>query len=250
MKIFLIIQDDPFYLFDDIDFIFKKSAIFIVGVTVLGQKLPNDTFLKLIKRYLNVFGWSSFLKLLIKFLFFKYIIGRNIQRKILNNGFHLLNTIDINNIDYIMKIHKLNPDLIVSVACPQKINSSLLKCPNVGVINLHGGYLPDFPGVFTPFWNLLKNSPHAGCTVHWVNDKIDGGNIISRKKILINNSMSMMEIYKLISHEGLQMLVDSIQKISENRQKEIINNYIPTSYNSFPTNKEGKEFRKRGLKAV
>ena len=54
------------------------------------------------------------------------------------------------------------------------------------VINIHPSLLPKFKGLNT-FARVLKNKEiKTGCTVHYVNDKLDDGNCILRKIFFLN----------------------------------------------------------------
>ncbi len=55
------------------------------------------------------------------------------------------------------------------------------------IINIHPSLLPKFKGLNT-FSRMLKNKEKkAGCTVHFVNAKLDSGNVIIKKNFNINN---------------------------------------------------------------
>ena len=53
------------------------------------------------------------------------------------------------------------------------------------IINIHPSLLPKFKGLDTHERVLKNKERYTGCTVHYVNSKLDSGNIISQKKILI-----------------------------------------------------------------
>ena len=54
------------------------------------------------------------------------------------------------------------------------------------IINIHPSLLPRFKGLNT-FSRMLKNKEKkGGCTVHYVNEKLDAGNIILKKNFFIN----------------------------------------------------------------
>ena len=54
------------------------------------------------------------------------------------------------------------------------------------IINIHPSLLPKFKGLNT-FSRILQNKEKkTGCTVHYVNEKLDGGNIILKKKFFVN----------------------------------------------------------------
>ena len=55
------------------------------------------------------------------------------------------------------------------------------------IINIHPSLLPKFKGLNT-FSKILKNKEKkTGCTVHYVNEELDGGNIIIKKEFFINH---------------------------------------------------------------
>ena len=56
------------------------------------------------------------------------------------------------------------------------------------IINIHPSLLPKFKGLNT-FSRILKdNEKKTGCTVHYVNEKLDGGNIIAKKSFFISSN--------------------------------------------------------------
>ena len=56
------------------------------------------------------------------------------------------------------------------------ISKNLIKNYRNRIINIHPSLLPKFKGLNT-FSRMLKNKEKkAGCTVHFVNEKLDGGN--------------------------------------------------------------------------
>ena len=55
------------------------------------------------------------------------------------------------------------------------------------IINIHPSLLPKYKGLNT-FQRVLKfNEKFTGCTVHYVDEKLDSGKIIIKRKIPINN---------------------------------------------------------------
>ena len=55
------------------------------------------------------------------------------------------------------------------------------------IINIHPSLLPKFKGLNT-FSRILKNKEkETGCTVHYINDKLDSGNKIVQKKFFITS---------------------------------------------------------------
>ena len=56
------------------------------------------------------------------------------------------------------------------------------------IINIHPSLLPKFKGLNTFKRVLQNNEKKTGCTIHFVNNKLDGGKIILQKFFYIGNS--------------------------------------------------------------
>ena len=53
------------------------------------------------------------------------------------------------------------------------------------ILNIHPSLLPKFKGLNTYSRVLRQKEIVTGCTVHFVNEKLDGGKIIIKKKFYI-----------------------------------------------------------------
>ena len=68
------------------------------------------------------------------------------------------------------------------------ISENLIKNYERKIINIHPSLLPKFKGLNT-FSRMLKNKEKkAGCTVHYVNKKLDSGNKKKKKKFFIKEN--------------------------------------------------------------
>ena len=66
------------------------------------------------------------------------------------------------------------------------ISKSFLRNFRNKVINIHPSLLPKFKGLNT-YSRIIKNKEKkTGCTVHYVDEKLDNGNIIVKKIFFIN----------------------------------------------------------------
>ena len=84
------------------------------------------------------------------------------------------------------------------------------------IINIHPSLLPKFKGLDT-FQKVLKNKEVAtGCTVHYVNKKLDSGKIISQKKFFINKSDDENSIKRKTQKLEYKSFPEAIIKIYRN----------------------------------
>ncbi len=103
---------------------------------------------------------------------------RNFERVILNN----------------LRKYRIN---IVCLAGYMKIISkNFLRSFNKQVINIHPSLLPKFKGLNTYERVLRKKETKTGCTVHFVNEKLDAGKIISQKSFYIMSNFNISDLKK------------------------------------------------------
>ena len=58
---------------------------------------------------------------------------------------------------------------------------------NKKIINIHPSLLPKFKGLNTYLRILKEKEKKTGCTVHYVDDRLDSGKIIAQKFFYINS---------------------------------------------------------------
>ena len=96
------------------------------------------------------------------------------------------NTYFENKIILTLKNYKIN---FICLAGYMKIlPKKIINIFEKKIINIHPSLLPKFKGLNT-FSRVLKNNEiKTGCTVHYVNNKLDDGNIIIKKSFDINSN--------------------------------------------------------------
>ena len=88
------------------------------------------------------------------------------------------------------------------------------------IINIHPSYLPDNKGLNAQKQALKKKASFTGCTVHFVNEEIDAGEIILQEKIKIIHrdnlqtlSNRILEKEHVIYPKALKKIASEILKI-------------------------------------
>jgi formyltetrahydrofolate-dependent phosphoribosylglycinamide formyltransferase len=81
------------------------------------------------------------------------------------------------------------------------------------IINIHPSLLPKYKGLNT-FKRILNDGEKiAGCTVHFVDEKLDNGNIIVKKRVSINKKESLEQLKKKVQSEEYKAYSVAIRKI-------------------------------------
>ena len=70
------------------------------------------------------------------------------------------------------------------------ISDQIIKNFKKKIINIHPSLLPKFKGLNTFSRVLENNEKKSGCTVHYVNNKLDDGDIIVQKFFYLNSNDS------------------------------------------------------------
>ena len=65
------------------------------------------------------------------------------------------------------------------------ISATFIKNYKGKIINIHPSLLPKYKGLNTHQRALDNNEKYSGCTVHFVNSKLDAGKKILQKKVKI-----------------------------------------------------------------
>tara|TARA_Y100001980_G_C14472614_1_gene252474 strand:- start:399 stop:974 length:576 start_codon:yes stop_codon:yes gene_type:complete len=81
------------------------------------------------------------------------------------------------------------------------------------IINIHPSLLPKYKGLDTHRRVLENNEFYTGCTVHFVNHKLDSGKIILQKKIKINKKDNIKKLNKRVLLEEHKIYPKAILKV-------------------------------------
>ena len=102
--------------------------------------------------------------------------------KIYKIPYVIINT-KLKNHDYKILLHlkRYNISFICLAGYMKIISNNIIKNYEKRIINIHPSLLPKFKGLNTFFRVLKSKEIKTGCTVHFVNKKLDDGNLIVRK---------------------------------------------------------------------
>ena len=121
---------------------------------------------------------------------------------------------EINNLLKILKINNIK--LICLAGFLKILSKNFIKSFNGKIINIHPSLLPKYKGLNTHERVLENNEKFTGCTVHFVNEKLDGGKIILQKKIKIFKKDNVKSLKIRVLKEEYKLYPKSIIKIFSN----------------------------------
>lgn len=119
---------------------------------------------------------------------------------------------------YVDRIRSLDTNLVVLAGFMRVLKSTFLKAFADRIINLHPSLLPSFPGLDSIRQAWEYGVKVTGCTVHFVNEEIDGGHIIDQAVVRIEKSDTLESLEEKVHAAEHRLLPDVITRLSEGRE--------------------------------
>ena len=102
------------------------------------------------------------------------------------------------------------------------LKETVFKIPRLGSINLHQGLAPYYRGGPAVFWELFNGEPEVGLTVHFVESKVDTGEIILQQTVPLEYDYGFgTDFESFIAHyrQGLvgrcaQLVADAVESLA------------------------------------
>ena len=180
-----------------------------------------------IKTAVFISGTGSNLKSLIKFsklkkspVIIKMIISNNSKSKglqyakiykIKKKVFDFKNTLSEKKVTNELKKNNIN--LICLAGFMKILSKSFIKNFKGKILNIHPSLLPKYKGLNTHERAIKNKDKYSGCTVHFVNSRLDSGKIIIQKKVKINKFDTPKSLAKRILIHEHKLYPAAIMKV-------------------------------------
>jgi phosphoribosylglycinamide formyltransferase-1 len=115
--------------------------------------------------------------------------------------------------ELISYVSNKSPDLVVSVGFMRILSPEFVN--KFRVINSHPALLPNFPGAHAVRDALAAGATKTGCTVHWVDEGMDTGKVISQEEISIQAGDDEATLHERIKIVERELIVKTIKELGE-----------------------------------
>jgi len=124
----------------------------------------------------------------------------------------------------ILELIKNKVDLIVLAGYLSILDGEILKEFRNRIINIHPSLIPSFCGggmygIKVHEAAIKKGVKYSGCTVHFVNEEVDGGEILLQKVVPVLEEDTPKDLQERILIEEHRILPEAIKLISEGKVK-------------------------------
>jgi len=110
-----------------------------------------------------------------------------------------------------IKIKKIK--LICLAGYMKIISKTFIKNFKGKILNIHPSLLPKYKGLNTHQRAISNNEKYSGCTVHFVNSRIDSGKIILQKKVKISKFDTAKSLARKILIQEHKLYPKAISKV-------------------------------------
>jgi methionyl-tRNA formyltransferase len=112
------------------------------------------------------------------------------------------------------EVERHKPDLIVVASFPYIIPAGTLAAARIGALNMHASALPRHRGIDPIFWTYWDDDREAAMSIHWINERIDAGDIAAQASLPLVRGRPSRELYLELASVGVELLGGVLEQIS------------------------------------
>ena len=135
------------------------------------------------------------------------------------NKINFRNPVSLDSREEFEIFKELSPDLAVVVAYGQIIPKNFLGTTKFGFINIHASLLPKWRGAAPIQRAIMNGDTKTGVSIMRIEEKLDGGPVLSAKELDLDQTTTYGEIEKKLSELGASVLIESLKKIKNGKAK-------------------------------
>ena len=120
------------------------------------------------------------------------------------------------DLEFIAKLQQAQVDLVCLAGYMRIISAPFVEAFPNRILNVHPSLLPSFPGLEAQTQTLDFGAKIAGCTVHFVNEKVDDGVIILQRAVPVLDQDTPATLAARILTEEHKAYPEAIAKVLAN----------------------------------
>ncbi len=114
-------------------------------------------------------------------------------------------------------IHDLNYDLVILAGYMRILSSEFIRSLKMPILNIHPSILPSFPGLNAQKQAFEYGVKITGCTVHLVNEIVDGGKILAQRCVEVKNNDTVDSLSARILEQEHIIYTKTIREIIQGK---------------------------------
>ncbi|CAM1333513.1 methionyl-tRNA formyltransferase [Tenacibaculum aestuariivivum] len=136
-----------------------------------------------------------------------------VKKYALSQNLPILQPPNLKNEKFQADLKKWNANLQIVVAF-RMLPKTIWTMPEYGTFNLHASLLPEYRGAAPINWALINGETKTGVTTFFIDDKIDTGEIILQKEVIISDTEIVGELHDRLMYLGAQLVAETLDLIA------------------------------------
>jgi len=113
------------------------------------------------------------------------------------------------------EVGRFAPDIIVVASFPRIIPPGVIATARIGALNMHASALPRHRGVDGIFGTYFDDDRDAAITIHWIDERIDAGDIAAQRSIPLERGRPSRGLYMELAALGVDLLAGVLARIAQ-----------------------------------
>lgn len=130
----------------------------------------------------------------------------------------------------IEKLQEIGADLFVVVAFGEIVSQEILNLPSLACINVHTSLLPKYRGAAPIQRAIMDGEVKTGVTIMHMVKKMDAGDIISQKEVLIEEEETFGGLEEKLLEISKELLLQTLLNFKKGKPKAIPQNEALVTY--------------------
>jgi len=137
-----------------------------------------------------------------------------VKKTALEHGLPVLQPTNLKSKDFIHQLEEYHPEVQVIVAF-RMLPRVVWKLPKYGTFNLHASLLPAYRGAAPINWAVVNREKVSGVTTFFIDDKIDTGEIILQKEVVLDQEENAGSLHDKLMYAGADLTLESLDLIAK-----------------------------------
>src|SRR6266404_6306216 len=117
--------------------------------------------------------------------------------------------------EIIAALHERKIDLVCLAGYMRVLSSDFIDGYRGRILNIHPSLLPSFPGLNAQKQALESGALVSGCTVHYVDETLDGGPIIAQRDVPVREGDTVESLSARILAEEHKLYAEAVKQVLE-----------------------------------
>jgi len=117
--------------------------------------------------------------------------------------------------EIVTKLRDRKIDLVCLAGYMRVLSSEFINTYRGRILNIHPSLLPSFPGLNAQKQALDEGATISGCTVHYVDETLDGGPIIVQRDVPVHEGDTVESLSERILIEEHKLYPEAVKRVLE-----------------------------------